>query len=1444
VSAVAGTTGDLTVDVGDVTTTGDNEPGVQANTNYGGDGRGIAITAGNVLTTGSASIGIQAQAYTGPLSIVAGSVKTTGYGSDAIYASSYSGDVTVSVGNVATEGTGGRGITAYSGGTTSVIADSVTTTGAGIGLDFDAGAIKAVGASVNVVAGDISTSGDTSVGIYARSNFIHDNGQLDHDINVTAGSIATAGLGSDAVHVVNVNQDGNTDIKVDTISTTGDYAWGVYALSVDGSTTVSANELSTSGFGATGVIALAGKDAAVSIGSLTTTGDYATGIVAYAGGDATVTAQALTTTGFGSDGIFASSSSGKATVTVGDVATGGHFATAIGASGVSTEVTVNGSISTYGAYSRGVRSLAYGGDGVIHNNGTVETNGVAATALYARATGDVTIDGGGDVATHGYFGAGVVAASGGGSITIKQGSVQTSGDKATGVYAGSRDIYGTGGSGNITIDVESAATKGTRSNAIMAVNATQGGNISVAVQDSVETRREDSRGIFAYAYYGDVGIDVAGDVSTRGSSAGGILGVGQSTSIKVDGAVKTIGDDSTAIAAIGTTGTASVSANSVTTSGDYSAAIASIGASGSSVIATSVETAGDFSRGVDAYSQNGLATVTIKDATTHGLFSDAVIANGTSALLKTTGKISTHGDFSVGVRGYSVNGGVTITNSGSVQTSGRNSYGLLASGFGPMALTNSGTITTSGLFARGIYAIASPSETSGVSILNTGTISTSGPRSDGIRAIAKGGSVSVVSTGGVTVTGDSSVGILAASDRGGRGERANTVETAEGKTVQVNAGAVTATGTKSVGIVAVNYNGDISLDSAKITATGSGGGGIATVSTGKTDVRAGSILSDSMAVYSRAYGDIAIDVKGAVKSNSDTAIVATSFGGNTTVNVAAGGSVTGSGHRVPVYVYGGNGITLASWSGTATVNNAGLVTTSGDGYAIEIIGFSYQPERRGVINNSGRIDGAIHVTELDDLFVNTGTFNATKNSNFDLGKDLLTNSGTVKLATSTAASVAFLGLEKFDNRGGLVDLRNGHSGDVFTLTGDYVGSGDARLGLDLNGGSADQLVITGAATGKTKVLLTDISAGSARLTGSKPITIIKVGVGSQANAFSLDTNDMGLINYALSYDALPRTYALVGTAGGGVYRAAKISEGSAAAWDVSSKAWASHMAELRDAAVTEGSSGKLLWAQGLGQSDKRDQSRQVASPGQPARSYDLSYRQDHLGGQLGLDLPASDRIRLGVTAGYLSSSLNFSAANEKVERTSANLGGYLGYRAGRGFANALLKYEHSSIKAKSDALGYSDKLTGTSYGAEAEAGLRLGSNALYAEPVLGLAWSKTNVGDLNVLGQSIAFNGGSRVNGKIGARIGASRPLASGGTLIFYGAGHLVHSLSGHASATLASGNASEQVQNAETKTIGQATLGLNVLAKGRISAFLEGNASAGSGYKAAGGRLGLRIKL
>ena len=143
-------------------------------------------------------------------------------------------------------------------------------------------------------------------------------------------------------------------------------------------------------------------------------------------------------------------------------------------------------------------------------------------------------------------------------------------------------------------------------------------------------------------------------------------------------------------------------------------------------------------------------------------------------------------------------------------------------------------------------------------------------------------------------------------------------------------------------------------------------------------------------------------------------------------------------------IYGGlGGIISNSVNGTTINNSVGASISGGGGYAIGVSGGA------AVINNAGHIFGYANTTANNDTVNNTGTWFAYGTSNFGAGTDTFNNlaGSAVMVApfSPTATAVTWNGLEVFNNTG-LVDLRNGHTGDVFTLNADVGGTAFNGLG--------------------------------------------------------------------------------------------------------------------------------------------------------------------------------------------------------------------------------------------------------------------------------------------------------------------------------------------------------------------------------------------------------------
>lgn len=484
--------------------------------------------------------------------------------------------------------------------------------------------------------------------------------------------------------------------------------------------------------------------------------------------------------------------------------------------------------------------------------------------------------------------------------------------------------------------------------------------------------------------------------------------------------------------------------------------------------------------------------------------------------------------------------------------------------------------------------------------------------------------------------------------------------------------------------------------------------------------------------------------------------------------------------------------------------------------------------------------GGTALTDGADAITNDKTVDVSESINFGDGSDALTNNGTITVGFTAAAPVrvTLLSLEGLKNNG-LIDMRNGRAGDVLILPDDYNGAGQSRLGLDVGAGVADQLVVGDIANGKTAIVLGGLTSRTAVLTGDKGPVLVKAGVGSSKDAFSIENNEIGFIRYGVVFDSAAATYRLKGQAGQRAFEALKISEGAGSAWRQTADAWSAHAASLRDAGPDAGGAG--VWGQVLGQRLDRDDD--IAAPD---RKVTTDYRQTSYGGQMGVDLInvglGDDHVVAGLTAGYLDTKMRFSGlAGQDVKLGVANFGGYLGLTRGGYFLNALAKVDRQSIKARADVDGLAADFDGTSYGGQIEAGARSGDDGLAYEKLLSIAYVSTRLDDMLVAGQRLDFDTAAGFVAKAGVR-GTARNDLLDGALTTYGAAFVVHDFTIKNRLDFVSGGQTEHLSRDGGRTYGQVLAGVSFRASGGAIAFLEAGGDYGGGREGGSLRLGARL--
>ena len=163
-----------------------------------------------------------------------------------------------------------------------------------------------------------------------------------------------------------------------------------------------------------------------------------------------------------------------------------------------------------------------------------------------------------------------------------------------------------------------------------------------------------------------------------------------------------------------------------------------------------IEAGGTLSTGAStAVSATG-ATVTVTNSgsiSTTGASARGIYSSGTNASITSSGSISTTGASAFGIVSTATD--AIITNSGSISTVGNNAYGIYAFGANG-SISNNGSISTSGDYAHSIV-----SEDTNASITNSGSISTAGVAAFGIDSEG----ISTSNSGSIRTTGDGAHGI-------------------------------------------------------------------------------------------------------------------------------------------------------------------------------------------------------------------------------------------------------------------------------------------------------------------------------------------------------------------------------------------------------------------------------------------------------------------------------------------------------------------------------------------------------------------------------------------------------------------------------------------------------------------------------------------------------------
>lgn len=635
----------------------------------------------------------------------------------------------------------------------------------------------------------------------------------------------------------------------------------------------------------------------------------------------------------------------------------------------------------------------------------------------------------------------------------------------------------------------------------------------------------------------------------------------------------------------------------------------------------------------------------------------------------------------------------------------------------------------------------------------TGGAQTGGPVID---ATSFSGAINIATAG---ITGSQIAvthGIQAVSTGGG----AITVSAPTG-TININSNTAGAQQQSAIRAVTTGGNGAVSITTGGavtgrlrgIEAQASGTGALTITTTNgvavNTTVGVGVAAIDART----GTGLLTINVNtgtGSINGSSGSAIVANA-GGNAAINIA-------SGRTVSALATTAAGLNLTA-VGSTTLTNAGSISTSAPGMAIKAAGGSF------TLTNSGSLAGRVDLGSVTGAsgIASSGTWSTSGASNFGAGASALGNTGTLTVSGDST----FSSLETFNNSGtiGLGANTLAAGAAAFTATGasrlllttNLDPAGSTACGLS---GSGCLGLVGGTTTGVSAIVLTATAPLS---TAYNPgVVLVDVAGGtSHAGDFVLDATSTGyaidpilgpvlatdgLFAYTLGYRADAQQHVLASAPKRDAFEFAPIIQEALSTWHTTTDVVAGRQADLG-----AGASGGM-WVRVGAEHSTRELSQSFTT-GDDTFTADNGYSLETGTAIAGFDVVKGDAVTLGVHGGYVKSRLSFDRSGTRDEMTGPTVGVYGGWRAGPfsldGAFNAnLVELERTSPTFEDSAT------TIVSVGARAEAGWKLGSDAMYVQPLVTVAYVQSTIDDVLPTGYDITFEDAASARAAVGLRAG------------------------------------------------------------------------------------------
>ena len=670
-------------------------------------------------------------------------------------------------------------------------------------------------------------------------------------------------------------------------------------------------------------------------------------------------------------------------------------------------------------------------------------------------------------------------------------------------------------------------------------------------------------------------------------------------------------------------------------------------------------------------------------------------------------------------------------------------------------IDNSGNITTSGLIAHGIAVETNVgSATSGAG--GAGGSGFGGDGGDG----GDGGTGGTGGTGAGGAGGLGSVGGMGALANAGAGGAGGAgTGGATGDVIIINSGNIVTLGAGSHGIFIATRqtpgvsgggpgapgnsfdgtNGTIGTPGGPGAGAGGGAGGFGG-SAGGFGIGVGAAGGAIGAAPAIGLADGDVFITNTAAGNIDAAADGAHIEATGTIDINNAGDISGGTH----------GIFALSLIDIDITNGVTGFITSGNLFAIDAVGASAE------ISNAGQLRGYVDLTANGDTVTNSGLWDARLTSDFGAGADVFTSSGTVRTAISSALAetVVFAGLESFANAAGLIDLRDGGVGDVFSLSGNYAATGDARLGVDIGGSIAgltgDLLTIGGTTSGTTSVLLNILA--SAAVVDPDGVRIVDASGGTGLFTGSFNT---GFINYdviMIGPDAF-----VVSSADEGVFDVGLLGTMAQDMWYQSADSHLACSASRKNDFGADRKSNIALCAQLYVSHDRYGDSSNSATLFGSTFDYSDRIKTKRRGAQADLGYRVGGSFTVGLTAGYAHARTENAGSGTALDVEGYNLGAFAQYGSKVGFYGSLLaKWDRFDTRVASGLAIGSIRPDGRSFGVDGEIGWRTTNLGPMFDLYAGVSHVRTKLDDFTAGFIDFSPDRMTSTRGRLGARLGWS----------------------------------------------------------------------------------------